>query len=323
METKLGRIERVDLRSIWLKESVHFTPWLAEAENLALLGEALKIELELEAQEKQVGPFRADILCKDTANETWVLIENQIEQTDHTHLGQLLTYAAGLQAVSIVWVSTKFAEEHKNALDWLNSITNEAVRFFGVEVELWRINDSVAAPRFNVVCRPNDWGKAVQQGAASLAAASPTEQLRIRYWSEFRKHLQENKSRLRPQKPAPNHWYSFGIGTSLAHLSALLNTKEGKIEVELNITSDTAKAIYAGLLTRKPEIEASIGGELDWRELPESKTCRILLSNFVDPRDEKDWLQQFAWLQVTLEKFDQTFRPLFANQAFHRREEEI
>ena len=109
--TNLGRLRKVDLREVWQSESAGFTPWLAQDENLKLLGETIGIDLELEAQEKDVGPFRADLLCKDTSNEDWVLIENQLERTDHTHLGQLLTYAAGLEAVTIVWISQRFTEE--------------------------------------------------------------------------------------------------------------------------------------------------------------------------------------------------------------------
>lgn len=147
----LGRLEKVDLRNFWTTEAGDFTPWLAQEENIALLGEAVGVELEVEAQEKSVGPFRADILCKDTSTDQWVLIENQLERTDHTHLGQLLTYGAGLNAVTIVWIAAKFTEEHRAALDWLNEITDERFNFFGLEVELWRIGDSLAAPKFNII----------------------------------------------------------------------------------------------------------------------------------------------------------------------------
>src|SRR5256885_2050308 len=135
----LGRLQRVDLREVWLSESSGFTPWLAQQENMKLLGETIGIDLECEAQEKEVGPFRADILCKDTATDSWVLIENQLERTDHGHLGQLLTYAAGLEAVTIVWVAREFTDEHRAALDWLNEITGQKFNFFGLEIELWRI----------------------------------------------------------------------------------------------------------------------------------------------------------------------------------------
>ena len=147
----LGRLEKVDLRLGWSNEAGEFTPWLAQAENLALLGDAVGLDLELEAQEKNVGNFRADILCKDTLTDTWVLIENQLERTDHSHLGQLITYAAGLDAVTIVWIAHRFTEEHRAALDWLNEVTDEAINSsiaesgddpillsFGITVPLWR-----------------------------------------------------------------------------------------------------------------------------------------------------------------------------------------
>ena len=114
---KLGKLEKVDLREIWNTEASDFTPWLAREENIEELGKEIGIELEVEGTEKDVGPFRADILCKDTIDGHWVLIENQLEKTDHTHLGQLLTYAAGLNAVTIVWIADRFTDEHRAALD--------------------------------------------------------------------------------------------------------------------------------------------------------------------------------------------------------------
>jgi hypothetical protein len=150
----LGRLRKVAIRDIWEHEQQDFTPWLAREANIKLLGETLGLDLEVEAQEKNVGPFRADILCKDTTEkDRWVLIENQLEKTDHCHLGQLLTYASGLQAVTIVWIADRFTEEHRATLDWLNEITDDRFNFFGLEIELWKIGDSQIAPKFNVVSK--------------------------------------------------------------------------------------------------------------------------------------------------------------------------
>ena len=132
----IGRLTKLELRDFWKSEADDFTPWLAGDENIKLLGETIGLELEVQEQEKNVGPFRADILCLDISNDNYVLIENQLEKTDHTHLGQLMTYASGLDAVSIIWIAQRFTEEHRAALDWLNSITDDKFNFFGVEVEL-------------------------------------------------------------------------------------------------------------------------------------------------------------------------------------------
>lgn len=144
----LGALKRIDVRNIWQTEAYHFTPWLAQ--NLDILAETLDMELEIEAQEKNVGPFRADILCKDTLDNSWVLIENQLERTDHTHLGQLMTYASGLQAVTIIWISTHFTEEHRSALDWLNTITDDNFTFLALKwsfgrlvIVLWHRNSTL------------------------------------------------------------------------------------------------------------------------------------------------------------------------------------
>jgi hypothetical protein len=183
-----------------------FTPWLAQQENLKELAEAIGIELELEAQEKEVGPFRADILCKDTATNDLVLIENQLSRTDQRHLGQLLTYAAGLEAVTIVWVAERFTEEHRATLDWLNERTDEKINFFGLEVELWRIGGSSISPKFNIVSKPNDWPKSVRQAASGSGEVTEHKQLQFRFWTAFKQYMEEKRSFVRCQKPYPQHW---------------------------------------------------------------------------------------------------------------------
>jgi hypothetical protein len=191
VERPLGRLERVDLRDIWISEAAGFTPWLARPENMAVLSEALGFDLEIEAQEKTVGRFRPDILCKDTETSRWVLIENQLERTDHGHLGQLLTYASGLDAATIVWIAARFTEEHRSTLDWLNKITDDSFRFFGLEVELWRIGESPAAPKFNIISKPNDWSHSIAQAARAIDEAdlSDVRLMQRDYWAGLNKAL--------------------------------------------------------------------------------------------------------------------------------------
>ena len=219
-EQSLGRLKRVSLREVWASESEHFTPWLGQEENLKLLGDTIGLELELEDQEKDVGPFRADLLCKSTLDDSWVLIENQLERTDHGHLGQLLTYAAGLEAVTIIWVAERFTDEHRAALDWLNEKTDDGVNFFGLEVELWRIGDSPIAPKFNIVSKPNDWTKRVQSAATKGGELSSLKQTQLKFWIAFKEYMDAN-SKIRCQKPAPHHWLSSSLGRSGFHLDSV------------------------------------------------------------------------------------------------------
>lgn len=312
---KLAKLEIVDLRSAWETEDRHFTPWLAREENLSLLGEAIGIELELEAQEKDVGPFRADILCKDTAEtDHWVVIENQIERTDHKHLGQLITYASGLSAATVVWIAREFQEEHRAALDWLNRNSTDGVRFFGIVVELWKIGDSDPAPKFHVVSKPNDWESTVKSSArVPDEGFRPSQVLRMNYWTAFRDYLRAEKSVLRPQAPRPNHWYTFGIGTSEARISALLVPKNQLISVEFVLTSENAKQYFKILEENKDDIERAIGVPLQWREMPDNKQSKIVADRITRSSAEENWPEQFAWLKTTLERFSATFRQYMAD----------
>jgi hypothetical protein len=190
--TDLSRLTPVPLRSHWANEATDFTPWLASDENIELLSETIGIDLSVEETEARVGPFRADILCRDDSNDRYVLIENQLERTDHGHLGQLLTYAAGLDAAAIVWLAAEFTDEHREALDWLNHITGDDFHFFGIQIELWRIGDSVAAPRFNVVVRPNNWTKSVRAARSGAAGQGPRSQMYRTLWSELFEQLSES-----------------------------------------------------------------------------------------------------------------------------------
>ncbi|MDA9231167.1 DUF4268 domain-containing protein [Rickettsiales bacterium] len=312
MKNRLDRLKKISLKEIWDNEAQDFTPWLAEEKNLELLSETIRTPLELEAQEKDVGPFRADILCKNTEDDSWVLIENQIDKTDHKHLGQLLTYASGLQAVTIVWIAAKFTEEHRASLDWLNKITDDNFRFFGLEVELWKIGSSPAAPKFNIVSKPNNWSKTISQAAKSISDGieSETKAMQYRYWQGLIDYLENKGSKLRTQDPCPRHWQTFAVGRSHFYINARLNTRDNIISVSLTLADKSnAKAFYNLLLQDKENIESEIGDKLEWRELPDNTKSEISLSkNGVDTKNEPDWVNQHEWFKINVEKFDKVFR---------------
>jgi hypothetical protein len=308
----LGRLEKTDLREAWNSEAGDFTPWLAEADNLELLGQAIGIELELEAQEKFVGPFRADILCKDVGSSQWVLIENQLERTDHIHLGQLLTYAAGLNAVTIVWIAERFTEEHRAALDWLNTITNENINFFGLEIELWRIANSLMAPKFNVVSKPNNWSKTVSEGTRRLETSehSETKQLQLAYWTELKSLLQQQNSSARIGKPQPQNWMSFTLGRANFQIIAYVNTREKQIGVGLVLSGSDSKAHYHLLQQDRAAIENEIGTSLDWREnLSKIESHLYIYAREMDPTIHERWPEQHEWMREKLEILKTVFAP--------------
>lgn len=306
----LGRLQRVDVRETWQTEAGDFTPWLADEANISLLGETIGLELEVEAQEKSVGPFRADILCKDTASQTWVLIENQLEKTDHTHLGQLITYAAGLEVATIVWVATHIRNEHRAALDWLNEHTAEQFSFFGLEVELWRIGESAIAPKFNVVCQPNDWTRSVSSAAkgTSDAGLSETQQLQLEYWSDLRDLMISADGAVRPTKAHPQGFIDFSLGKSGIWISAVVRMRDKGISVLLTIGTSESLAYFKLLEANRDEFDAKFGEALEWMERPGNKQKHVRISlHDADPQDRNDWPRQHAWIHDKVEKFHATF----------------
>ena len=305
---KLERLIKVPLREFWEGEASDFTPWLADEENIGLLGETIGFELEVEAQEKNVGPFRADILCKDTVTDSWVLIENQLERTDHSHLGQLLTYAAGLDAVTVVWVAERFTDEHRAALDWLNEITDEEFSFFGLEIELWRIGDSPMAPKFNMISHPNDWTKTIDQIVHRELTSA--QQLYFDYWTALQEHLEERNGVINPVASSRDSWVSFGVGRSGFWLSASASVRDKWISVSLTLAGRDGKPHFYLLEGDKVDIEEEIGAKLEWDEKQGRKQNYISLSlEDIDLEDRQDWNRQHQWLCEQLETFHKVFSP--------------
>lgn len=303
----LAKIERVDLREAWPNEAQDFTPWLAE--NIAELGEALGMDLELQQTEAAVGNYSLDVLAIDLNQNRPVIIENQLEVTNHTHLGQLLTYAAGYDANAIVWLTRDFRDEHRQALDWLNQRTGEDTQFFGVVVELWRIGDSPLAPHFNLVATPNDWRKKnITKVRNDASASSEIDHL---YLSFFRSLF----DRVRVEgfaipRNVPRRYSSFQVHEGLASYGANFPGR-GIARVEVNIyTGDTDwnYRLLQGLEEHKDEIEGELG-TLEWRRM--AKSCRVSIdrpeSALEDSIDDGSETQD--WMFDTLIKFRSLFGP--------------
>jgi hypothetical protein len=305
----LGNLERVSLREAWRHEAGDFTPWLAEAQNLDRLAQALGLsELEVVATEHYVGDFKLDILCTDGDHQ--VIIENQLSETDHKHLGQILAYAAGVGARKVIWVAESFRPEHVAALRFLNENTTDSLSFFGVQIELWRIGNSPIAPKFEVVVKPDDWARAGREQARAAASASPTKQLQLKFWAALIERLAKNAPQIRPQKPRPQHWLNNSIGRSGFGLNITANTRDARLGVELWMPGEQAKARFARLAEQRQAIEQQLGFQLDWQELPDAKACRIatwLPDSSIE--DEGRWEDYLAWLEQRLVIMDRVLRP--------------
>lgn len=306
----LDKLIKLNLRDIWKDEAQDFTPWLASEDNLNLLGETLRMELELKAREQNVGPFSADILCTNTDDDSLVLIENQLDKTDHKHLGQLMTYAAGLDTVTIIWISKEFTDEHRGALDWLNEITNIEFRFFGLEIELWKIGDSLPAPKFNVVCNPNDWSRSIKKNNRDFSESvlQPAKIVQLKFWTGLKDYIEENSAVIRPQAPRPQHWANFGIGKARTKLVALINTRDKSIAVGFETFGTDDKSLFESFFNQKGVIEDEMGFELNWDSGDGRKFTRISHHRHADLDNDQEWESYFIWMLEHLEKFNDAFR---------------
>ena len=300
--TNLGTLKEItDLRSIWPHEALNFTPWVAE--NVDLLADAVGLDITVDETESSVGDFNVDIYASETGTDRKIIIENQLEDTDHDHLGKLITYASGKGADVVIWVVKHAREEHKAAVEWLKNHTDDKIGFFLCEIKLFQIGDSQIAPAFTVVERPNDWTKEIRK----TASANSTQQQRLEYWQAFNDYAfsDANFSRIfNKRKPTTDHWMDFSIGSSACHIA--VSQKRKAVDVELYINDD--KELFKSLFAHKDEIEKNMEMELEWKELPERKASRILIEKTVDLDDRATWPEQFDYIMDTCIKMKRAFK---------------
>lgn len=317
----LGRLQPVDLREVWPSEPYNFTPWLAEGDNLAFLAESLGLPgLQLVKAEHAVDSFSADIVARIIDTEHHVLIENQLERTDHLHLGQLLTYAPRFDAKIVVWVARQFTEAHRAALDWLNSITDERYAFFGVEVQAVRIGDSLPAPQFNLVAKPNSWTRAI---LAPLGAGDEGQELsavaisNIEYWDHFHRAAMAAGAPLRridrPLKDT-NYWVPIAEKGD-AYLSVYRShAKRPSIGAFLGLYNAPLTFVSQELVAQRNALDAAYGEPLDWTTNREGVVSKVVNKTPVaDPDDRTDWPRQHQWMIDQLKRLEQVFGPAVAD----------
>lgn len=291
---KLGKMKKItDLRSVWKNEPRNFSTWLAEEENLNLLGDEIGIELTLDQLESKVGEFSVDILATETGTSRKVIIENQLEDTNHDHLGKIITYASGKGAEIIIWVVKRAREEHKKAIEWLNDHTSSEIAFFLVEIELWQIDDSAIAPHFNIAERPNDWAKAIKVSEG----LSDTKKLQFEFWQEFCDYAFKNDTfakEFSKRKPQPQHWHTLGISGKPYAINVSTNTQKKIVMVDVYISNN--KELFYKFQEQKTEFEADFGHKLEWNEA--NKDCRIVFSTKGDIKNtnEDNWKKLFDWM---------------------------
>jgi len=269
---KLGKLKEIDIRTVWPHEQYDFSKWLAQDENIQELGDSLNLSLTDVETETSVGNFRCDILAKDELTGKMVLIENQLEATNHDHLGKIITYASGLDAAVVVWIVASARDEHAAAIEWLNKHTDDEISFFLLEVHAYQIGDSDPAPQFTIIEQPNDFVKTVKSVAKS-ADMNESQKQRLEFWTRFNDVVESKGKPFNKRKATTDHWYNVAIGSSDANISVDLVNKEHKIRVSLWISDN--KELFDALFMRRDEIEAALGFGLVWNRLDNKKASYI------------------------------------------------
>ena len=270
---QVGRLKEVPVRQLWKHEQYDFSKWIAEPENIELLNDILGLTLVDVDREVYVGAYRCDLVAKDETTGVTVIIENQLEPSNHEHLGKIITYASGLDATVIVWIVTEAREEHKSAIEWLNNNTNQNINFFLVEIHAYQIEHSLPAPKFEVIERPNDFIK-LSKAKSGKNEMNQTQANRLEFWTLFNDVIAERGKPFNIRKASTDHWYDVSVGTSGAHISITLVNKEKAVGVEFYILDD--KDLFDRLKEHKSEIEEAMGLKLDWQRLDKKKASRIL-----------------------------------------------
>ena len=269
---KIGKLTEVDVRDLWKHEQYDFSNWLAKEENIKLLDDEIGLTLMDINKEVYIGSYRCDLVAKDETTGQIVIIENQLEETNHDHLGKIITYAAGLDAKTIIWIVKEAREEHKAAIEWLNNNSSEEIGFFLIELHAYKINDSLPAPMFKVVEKPNNFTKTSKQNYSDKEL-NRSQNERLMFWEEFNTVIVSKGKPFSVRKPTTDHWYDVAIGTSEAHLAINLVNKENKIVLELYILDN--KKLFDHLYEDKEKIENTLQMNFSWERLDGKKASRI------------------------------------------------
>lgn len=270
--TTIGKLKEIDVRKLWQHEQYDFSAWLAKESNIEYLNEILGLTLTDINKEVFVGPYRCDIVAKDETTNDVIIIENQLEPTNHDHLGKIITYAAGLDAKYIVWIVKEAKEEHRAAIEWLNNNSAKGINFFLVEIHAYQIGDSEPAPKFEVIEKPNDFVKKNKSNSRD-GELNKRESERLIFWEQFNNVLIERNKPFNMRKATTDHWYDFSVGSSKAHITITLVNKEKRIGVEIYIDND--KNLFDYLYENKAEIEKNLGFKMEWNRLDNKKASRI------------------------------------------------
>jgi hypothetical protein len=303
---KIGKLEKIDLRHIWKNEATDFTVWIED--NIDHLSDFLGFDLEVLEREKKVGSFSIDLLAQ-TSNGDKVIIENQLEKTDHTHLGQIITYFTNLDAKCVIWIAREIRQEHANAINWLNEFTG--IAFYLIQVEAYKIGQSDPAPYFKLVCKPDEEMKAI---GTEIKDLSDRGKFNIQFWETMMEKCKGRLDHFCNKKASKYHFHTGGAGKGGFSFNFIASKKGSGIELYIDSGDEDKNLAYLKELElSKNEIEKEFGKSLSWEELSEKRACRIRFTICSDSITECDVAKAQDQMISWMEKFESVIRPRLKN----------
>jgi len=304
-QIQIEKINKVSLRELWKKEDKDFTRWLEE--NIDFLNEVLGIEITIQSREEKVGPFKVDLYGEDSLGNR-VIIENQLEKTDHIHLGQIITYLTNLEANTAIWIAKYPTEEHSKAIEWLNEVTPDDISFYLVRIEAIRIGDnSPAAPLFTIIKAPS---RMVKQIGAEKKEHAQRHIVRNEFWTQFLREMNKRNSLCANLNPSNDAWIGSSVGMAGVNINFVVTKKYARTELYINRGSKEENKKFFDLLYQlKDEIEKEFGSGLVWEKMEDNVTCRVKnqLDN-VNVFDDKDWPRMNEFLIDSAERMHRAFK---------------
>ena len=302
----IGKLERVPLRQVWEHEAYDFTQWLQE--NIDVLNTALELNLVNVDREQASGSFSIDLVAEDEGGGT-VIIENQLEKSNHDHLGKLITYLTGMGAKAAIWIVSDPRPEHVAAVAWLNESSSAA--FYMVKVEAVRIGDSPAAPLFTLIVGPSEETKDVGQTKKEIAERYG---IRKRWWTTLIERS-ANVNKLHAHiSPGEYSWIGASSGVRGLNFNYVVTQDECAAELYIDRGKDAVdenKSIFDQFLAHRAEIDKTFGGDLSWERLEGKRACRIRYTEtdggYRSPEEEWPSLQDAAI--KNMDRLEKALRP--------------
>lgn len=273
MSAKIGKLKEIDIRELWKHEQYDFSEWLSKNENIEELNNVLGLTLVDVSKEAYVGSYKCDIFAKDETTGVNVVIENQLEATNHDHLGKIITYASGLNAKVVVWIVKKARDEHRSAIEWLNNNTVSDINFFLIELHAFQIGNSDYAPFFEIIEKPNDFTKSSKTLSGS-AELNKSQANRLEFWNRLNEILAVRGRPFNIRKATTGNWYDVALGISDIYIEITLNDKDSFVGVEYYVVSD--KSLFDKMYSEKDRFEKKLGFTFDWKRLDNKKASRIV-----------------------------------------------